>query len=135
LWRHCALAVLADLSARDGNALYRAFVYRCQTSQADILGKLASQYPQLQVLNIDDFSSNVQSNVFGVDDVARIRRGLAGKMKLIPTFYYGHGKAGFVFAQNKWLVTSLMLFRLIFNLVLLGLLVMASFPVAIQASA
>ena len=69
---------------------------------AQILGRLAKQYPQLTALNIDDFSANVPS-VFSPASVAAIRAGLAvGHVKLIPTHYHG-GAAKFIWRDQPWL--------------------------------
>ena len=67
---------------------------------AVILGKLATVYPQLAVLNIDDFTANL--HVFNRFTVPKIRAGLAEKVKLIPTHYHG-GNIDFVWKENKWL--------------------------------
>lgn len=68
-----------------------------------ILGKLAQQFPQLVALNIDDFSSNVP-RIFNEITVPEIRKGLDGRVSLIPTHYYGGSKPGdFVLHRYPWL--------------------------------
>jgi hypothetical protein len=68
---------------------------------ARILSKLATKYPQLVAVNIDDFSSNVP-RVFNEISVAEIHKSLAGNLALIPTHYYG-SKHEFVLRQHPWL--------------------------------
>ena len=53
-----------------------------------IIGKLATNYPMVKVVNIDDFSSNVPQ-VFTDSYIKAIKAGLSeGGVSLIPTFYY-----------------------------------------------
>ena len=68
-----------------------------------ILGKLAKQFPQLVALNIDDFSDNIP-RIFNETSVPEIRKGLDGRVALIPTHYYGGSKPGdFVLQAHPWL--------------------------------
>ena len=54
----------------------------------EIIGKLATQFPMVKAVNIDDFTSNVPA-VFTESVCTSIRAGLsAGSVQLIPTHYY-----------------------------------------------
>jgi hypothetical protein len=65
--------------------------------------RLKGLFPQLEALNIDDFSSNGATFTQGM--LADMRAALGGAVALIPTFYYGnHGS--FVLRTRPWLANA-----------------------------
>ena len=73
---------------------------------AALLGALGRQYPgQLHAVNIDDFTSNLDT--FDAALCAEMRAALGiGGVKLIPTHYYGHGAADFYLRVVPWLANA-----------------------------
>ena len=87
----CSVPADSSLTSFNETSLFNMSLgYRgCQdyVGWADVIGRLGLLYPHLYAVNIDDFSSNTRT--FTEKYLTSIRSKLEGRVRLIPTFYYG----------------------------------------------
>ena len=99
----CSIPADSPLTPFNESLLFNASLgaYGCldYAAWAQVLGRLGQIWPHLYAVNIDDFSSN--GGTFTQELLVRMRTGLSGHVKLIPTFYYGRTK--FVLAAAPYL--------------------------------
>jgi predicted lipoprotein with Yx(FWY)xxD motif len=96
----CSVAVDSPLTPFNETALFNASRgnHGCldYVGWGGVIGRLGRMWPHLEAVTIDDFSANLVT--FTETYVLQIRAALAGSVRLIPTFYYGHH-----FAELPWL--------------------------------
>lgn len=102
----CSVPADSPLTSFNESALFNASLGNrgCldYVAWCDVISRLGQRWPHLDAINIDDFSSNT-GTTFTQPYLSKMRAALAGSVRLIPTFYYGHGPKDFTLDTRPYL--------------------------------